>query len=550
MQSGQPRLDALSMVKTQPKLVLVGATPEETRRLRAELGDRFEVMSQPDETSVAAVLKALGEGVAIIEPSGELRWSNEYFEALSENVRRRVLALGVQCADALEDASDSIPGSLITKHRIDSADGSRAYDVYITGIARVEHAHTTIDRIAAIVRDVTISSRIQQKMDAIDRAGFELVRLDVEQIQEMNALERLQLLEQRIVHSSHELLRSDHFAIFLVNHKKKRLELVMQSGLPEEIQDLDLFLESDGSGISGHVAATGESYICNDTRADERFLPGLRGARSSLTVPLRICDKVIGIMDIESQKPGAFDDQDRQFAEIFGRYVAMALHMLQLLVTERTTTNKTVSGRFEGEINEPLDDIIHEIDWLKEHQKTADPETSAHIDRILSDVENIKDRVRNVSQGPQTLLGVDAALLERHIDPLLQHKRILIADDNKKIRKIIGEVLAHRGCTTEVVSDGAAAIELLEKVGDHIHEPYDLIVSDIQMPDRNGYEVFSAARKHCPQAPVILMTGFGYDPHHSIVRASQEGLQSVLFKPFEIELLVKQVREALGAEAE
>ncbi len=535
------------MVKTQPKLVLVGATPEETRRLRAELGDRFEVMSQPDETSVAAVLKALGEGVAIVEPNAELRWSNEYFEALPENVRRRVVALAVQCADALEEAPEGASGSLITKHHIESADADRAYDIYITGIARTEHGHATIDRIAAIVRDVTISSRIQQKMDAIDRAGFELVRLDVEQIQEMNSLQRLQLLEQRIVQSSHDLLRSDHFAIFLINNKKNRLELVMQSGLPEEIQDLDLFLESDGSGISGHVAATGESYICNDTRADERFLPGLSGARSSLTVPLRICDKVIGIMDIESVKPGAFDDQDRQFAEIFGRYVAMALHMLQLLVTERTETNRTVSGRFEGEINEPLDDIIHEIDWLKEHQKTADPETSAHIERILSDVESIKDRVRNVSQGPQTLLGVDAALMERNIDPFLEHKRILIADDNKKIRKIIGDVLMHRGCTTEVVSDGAAAIELLKKVGAGQHPPYDLIVSDIQMPDRNGYEVFSASRKHCPTAPVILMTGFGYDPHHSIVRASQEGLQSVLFKPFEIELLVKQVREALGA---
>jgi DNA-binding NtrC family response regulator len=46
--------------------------------------------------------------------------------------------------------------------------------------------------------------------------------------------------------------------------------------------------------------------------------------------------------------------------------------------------------------------------------------------------------------------------------------------------------------------------------------------------------------------PVILMTGFGYDPHHSIVRASQDGLQSVLFKPFEIQLLLTQVREALG----
>jgi DNA-binding NtrC family response regulator len=64
------------------------------------------------------------------------------------------------------------------------------------------------------------------------------------------------------------------------------------------------------------------------------------------------------------------------------------------------------------------------------------------------------------------------------------------------------------------------------------------------MPDRNGYEVFSAVRRSCPETQVILMTGFGYDPHHSIVRASQEGLKSVLFKPFEIELLLTQVREA------
>ena len=41
------------------------------------------------------------------------------------------------------------------------------------------------------------------------------------------------------------------------------------------------------------------------------------------------------------------------------------------------------------------------------------------------------------------------------------------------------------------------------------------------------------------------MTGFGYDPHHSIVRASQEGLQAVIFKPFEIEVLLEQVRKAL-----
>ena len=362
----------------------------------------------------------------------------------------------------------------------------------------------------------------------------------------MNAMQRLQLLEKRIVRYASELLNFDHFGIFLIEQSSNRLRLVMQAGLPEEIQDLDLYLENEGSGITGYVASTGNSYICNDVTQDERFLPGLSGARSSLTVPLRVCDRVIGIMDIESVTPGAFDEQDRMYAEIFGRYIAMALHMLQLLVTERTETNMIACDRVSGE---PLDDIETEISWLDEHEKNADPETRDHIKRIMLDVESIRNRVRSVTSGSQSLLGVDQAMLEREKDPALIGKRVLIADDNSKIRKIIGEVLQHRGCETTVVCDGVEAIAMLEAIARDGSDSYDLVISDIQMPDRNGYEVFSSARKHCPGVPVILMTGFGYDPHHSIVRASQDGLQSVLFKPFEIQLLMTQVREALGIDS-
>ena len=78
--------------------------------------------------------------------------------------------------------------------------------------------------------------------------------------------------------------------------------------------------------------------------------------------------------------------------------------------------------------------------------------------------------------------------------------------------------------------------------GDH----FDIVVSDIKMDDRNGYEVFSAAKRLDPGLPVVLMTGFGYDPHHSIVRASQEGLQCVLFKPFQIERLLEELRKAVA----
>ncbi len=60
------------------------------------------------------------------------------------------------------------------------------------------------------------------------------------------------------------------------------------------------------------------------------------------------------------------------------------------------------------------------------------------------------------------------------------------------------------------------------------------------MPDKTGYDVFAAARKRSETVPVILMTGFGYDPNHSIVRASQEGLQAVLFKPFKVDQLLRK----------
>jgi DNA-binding NtrC family response regulator len=77
-------------------------------------------------------------------------------------------------------------------------------------------------------------------------------------------------------------------------------------------------------------------------------------------------------------------------------------------------------------------------------------------------------------------------------------------------------------------------------------QPFDLVLSDIKMPHKNGYEVFAAVRSRQPACPVILITGFGYDPNHSIVRASKEGLAGVLFKPFKVEQLLEEIRRALG----
>jgi CheY-like chemotaxis protein len=124
-------------------------------------------------------------------------------------------------------------------------------------------------------------------------------------------------------------------------------------------------------------------------------------------------------------------------------------------------------------------------------------------------------------------------------DPILADAHILVADDEPNIRSTINDVLRKYHVHVTLATTGAEAIECM------CHEDFDLILSDIKMPDKTGYDVFAAARKKSQTLPVILMTGFGYDPNHCIVRASQEGLQAVLFKPFKVDQLLSELRKAL-----
>jgi CheY-like chemotaxis protein len=120
---------------------------------------------------------------------------------------------------------------------------------------------------------------------------------------------------------------------------------------------------------------------------------------------------------------------------------------------------------------------------------------------------------------------------------------VLVADDDANIRTTIVDILRKYKAVVTACDNGGDAVTHLET-----DAPFNLVISDIKMPDRTGYDVFAAARKKSQTLPVILMTGFGYDPNHCIVRASQEGLQAVLFKPFKVDQLLAEVRKALQAQ--
>lgn len=494
------------------------------------------------------ILESIGQGVCVYEPDAGVTWANARFNALDDVTRQRVAeacAKGVKQLSAGPRDGESPEAEPGARYTVQSGDGERFYDVLVS---RASGADSDSTMVIGVLWDVTESRQTELKLDAIDHAGAELVRLDADVVRKLNSVERLALLEEKIVRYAHERLEFDHFTIHLLNEESRRLELVMSEGLPPEVQEVDLYAKREGNGIVGYVAATGQSYLCELTSTDERYIQGLAQAGSSLTVPLLLGDKVIGVFNIESDRPNAFTEADRQFAEMFARYVALAFHILDLLVVERYTTGESVSSTMEGEISEPLEDLRSEVKWLQDLAK-RDPDAAVHAERILRDIESIHSRVTDVRRGPKSILGVEQAMKEPAIDPILLDKRVLVVDDEPGIRETISDILQRRGANVEIASRGEEAISAIERVFGKGGLGFDMVISDIKLPDRTGYEIFSAAKAVSPDLYVILMTGFGYDPHHSIVRASQDGLQCVLFKPFRAQRLLDEVRKAFKQDA-
>jgi FixJ family two-component response regulator len=70
-----------------------------------------------------------------------------------------------------------------------------------------------------------------------------------------------------------------------------------------------------------------------------------------------------------------------------------------------------------------------------------------------------------------------------------------------------------------------------------------VIISDIRLPDYSGYQLMVRLKNILDPVPLVLMTGFGYDPGHSIVSARKEGLhpKAILYKPFRLDQLISVV---------
>jgi len=242
--------------------------------------------------------------------------------------------------------------------------------------------------------------------------------------------------------------------------------------------------------------------------------------------------------------------------------IGFAKDLREILRQDQLATLGAVAVGLSHEINNPLAVILNQAELLEREVDALAGEGDSSVEceridairreagRITGILERLGEMVETEQYetieyiGPARMLDLRAKPAAAAADPRLEGLRILVVDDDAGICRTMKEILEASGCLVQTASDGAEGLRCLEKGG------IDLVLSDVVMPNMDGYELYMAVRNKWPELPVLMMTAFHYDKDHIIKRSRVEGLEGVIFKkPVDTVRLREVIAETIGAKS-
>jgi DNA-binding response OmpR family regulator len=115
---------------------------------------------------------------------------------------------------------------------------------------------------------------------------------------------------------------------------------------------------------------------------------------------------------------------------------------------------------------------------------------------------------------------------------------ILVVDDNQDMSEVLSEVLREEGYNVNVAYDGLSALNAIKDTS------YDFMILDYRLSDMDGLTVLEAASRLVPSLATIMISAYGNEAIKS--KARELGALDFFDKPFDVNVLVKSVRKALG----
>ncbi len=119
----------------------------------------------------------------------------------------------------------------------------------------------------------------------------------------------------------------------------------------------------------------------------------------------------------------------------------------------------------------------------------------------------------------------------------MKQRPILIVDDEPEIRQTLFDGLSTNGYAIFLAENGEGALRLFDQ------RPFDLVVLDVKLPDRDGIQLLETMKNRSAETPVIMMSGYGTT--QNAIEAMRKGAFDYLLKPFTVDTIKQRIQTAL-----
>ena len=233
--------------------------------------------------------------------------------------------------------------------------------------------------------------------------------------------------------------------------------------------------------------------------------------------------------------------------------IGFAKDLTEIIRKDQLAVLGEVAVGLSHEINNPLTAIANYVALLErflfKHESSAGAADELRriggirneIRRIEVNLARLREMAEKEEYSSTDYLG-EARMIDLSVSDRgpLEGAHLLVVDDDPSVRESVVQVLRAEGCHVDACENGRIALERLDA------ERYDLVLSDVVMPEMDGYELLLSVRRRHPQTKMVLMTAFYHDKDHIIKRSRLEGVEGVLFKkPLDPDRLRKTVGELL-----
>lgn len=372
------------------------------------------------------------------------------------------------------------------------------------------------------LKEISEINRFEQRLEMLRTVGNELAFFTNEKLHASED-DLKEQLKQTIENQMRRVLNYDVFEIRTLNRKNNELIPFLAFGMDHTAIVRKLFVKSNDNGITGFVASSREPYICNDAKNDALYLQGAINAKSSITVPLLFNNEVIGVCNVESEKPNAFSSQDLMFLELYAKDLAFAIHLLEYTRDKDTFVRQTCRQLLHRELDSAFHAVLEDVcDIVSSTNAPSSQELlSKKVDRLVDDSYALREKFEKSTLGlssPKLTVLKEGSREEipcfevndidrwNALTKKLSQKKILLVSRERQTLSLYGDWLRRLGSRVDYVNSSKMALLSLK------HVKYDVVICE-RNPDGYYFPTTSHEEAHSQSISLNEYNLSRYDVH-------------------------------------